>query len=293
MFRWLSYITDFLGGLCVLLSPFIVVHWVLLALNIPEVTQAIEPANAIIAPGMAILSALPFDYPTLNIQGQDLSSKQMVLGLFYMVLFFAFNLISMGLRNIEGLLLQAKRKTTQHKNDKTAQQRQMERYQQAIQRSSVILTIDYPFKDFREATRFMLGSQLAPGQSILAQSATQASFHFNSPEAAASFAVSGAERLLSFYASLSPIDPQPPFKMVIHATEPRTENEGIEKCKYLLSHCLDNRIIFSQHVHDLMAAHNVQQRFMFHSIGIYHIPSENQQDLYQLNYNRPEQKVYF
>lgn len=293
MFRWLSYITDFIGGLCVLLSPFAVIHWVLLAANVPSITQSIAPASIIFAPGMAFLSALPFTYPSLTIQGQAISIQQMILGVAYLFLFFVFNLISMGLRNAEGLILRAQRKVNQKHEDERAQQQQMEKYQQAIQRSSVILTINYPFKDFREATRFMLGSQLLPGQSILAQSATQASFQFTSPESAASFAVSGAERLLSFYASLSPIDPQPPFRMVIHATEPRNLDEGIERCRYLLDHCLDNHIIFSQQVHDLMAAHNVQQRFKFHSIGIYHIPSENQQDLYQLNYNRPEQKVYF
>lgn len=295
MFRWLSYITDFIGGLCVLLSPFAIVHWVLLALNIPSITSALQPANVVFGPGMALLSALPFQYPSLIIQGNSISIQQVILGGFYLVLFFLFNLISVGLRQLESFLMKAKRQSSQKLDNKRASDQALQRQQEALQRNTTLLTIQYPFKEFNEAARFIVGPQLQPGQSILSQQAHQVSFKFSSPEGAASFAVAGAERLLGYYANLSPIDPQPPFKIVLHATEPQPTqiNNGIERCDYLLNHCGDNHIIFSQQVHDLMTAHNIQKRFKFHSIGIYHIPSESQQDIYQLNYNRPEQKVYF
>jgi hypothetical protein len=90
--------------------------------------------------------------------------------------------------------------------------------------------------------------------------------------------------VLAYYATLRPMDPQPPFKIAIHAVQERHDaNETVETCRQIAYYAAANRVVFSDTFRKLLEARGANNQVRFFSNGTYTFSGSNKtMELYSL-----------
>ena len=109
------------------------------------------------------------------------------------------------------------------------------------------------------------------------------SIEFNSLEQAFKYSLEAAQQVSAYYATLRPIDPQPPYQVGIHAMEvTRTQQDVLNKTRQLTRYAAGNQIVFSAEVKQLMDANGVSMKYQFQSLGMYAFEGGRSQEVYRL-----------
>ncbi len=291
MLRWLSYATDLLAGLVVLCAPVIILHWVLSVAGIQQLNIVTQPLDPVLLPLRQWAEALPIPWPKTEIGKQVITVAQLGIGIGCIFVFFILSGIGTMLRNMEMAMASKGNpflNAHQQQEDRVREQQEKIR-QQAMMRSMTLLMIAYPFGKFREALKFVSH----PQGSVVARQTEGCVVQFSQPEPALNAASDIMNKLTAFSKQNGSYEAPPVIKMALHATNPTEAKDAQLRCRYILQYCQPNQVLFSTQLHEVMQSQNILQNFSCYSTGVYSIPNESPQDIYQLDVKLPGQEVYF
>ena len=291
MLRWVSYCLDFIGGCVVLLAPVVILHWLLVAFNVVAVTDALQPLTAALNPAYDVLNSI-YPFPVASAGLQTVSTAPLALGLMLLFTFFVLSLSAGMLRQWETQLSAAQRPNYSQQTAQRQQQQQWSTQQAALQRSAVVVWLEFPFAQFPQSGQLLSRFSHYTGQEIpsahLAPPGSPSprgkGVVFHSAEKALSYAQQSVEKLQAYYSGLSSAETQPPARLVIDASTPAPSaiQQSVARCQFIARYCQPNQVLFSQQLYERLQAENIHQQFSHYSTGVYQLPNEPPQDLYCL-----------
>jgi hypothetical protein len=295
MLRIISILLDILSGLFAILAPIAVVHWILGAFEIQAMAGVIGFFTGIFKPFNYVIDAImPFELPMINYQGRVIPITQGILGFILTLCFFFCALGANVLRVLDKQMSVTTDIVRSKQRMRELEMARKETNRQVSQTNRVLVYLLFPFDNQRSAGNFFLGFKKYQGRQLSTRTEGWL-LEFDDVELALLYATETAEKLLQYYGSLRPMDPQPPFHMSVHAVRPGGDFTfpGLEKCQLLIRYSGDNQIIFSQQVLELLRVNALAGNYKYQSLGFYDFPSDKNQEIFVLFYKKPEQKVYY
>lgn len=293
MFRLFYSAFDALAILCVFLSPIAVVHWLLRSFASKEVMGWISPLNALFDPLNNMLfnvldpliPALTFGafqhMPSLHWAGKDVPVTQGILSFLFTLMYFVFSTLAVLVRSLESFLQQTGdniRYQTQLQQKKSQAQNEIV---QKAKNSHIHVLLLYPFYEHRQGAELFGTYQNHRGKMLHALT-EEVLIEFSSPADALKYCIEASRSLMAYYITLRPMDPQPPFRMVLHSIDNLSETTGsMEHCRRLSSYCADNKIILSHPTKILLDYHKLHEQYRYFGLGLYEINGKTE-DIYIL-----------
>ncbi|MFN8614359.1 MAG: hypothetical protein U0003_00375 [Vampirovibrionales bacterium] len=291
MLRWVSYALDFVAGCLVLLAPLVLIHWLLVAFQIAPLGDWLAPVSDGLQPIYDGMEGV-FPFPRAEAGGWSVSTAPLALGVLLLLGFFITSFVAGVLRQVEVQLSSASRPNYAVQAQQRATQQQLAVQQEALQRSAIVVWVEYPFAQFAQSGQLLMrysqyGGQELPAQYNAPTEATPAKgcgVVFNSAVRAMSYAQQSLEKLQAYYSGMGGGETLPPVRLVLDAAVPsaHTIQTSMVRCQFIARYCQPNQILFSQQLYERMQAENVAQQFAHYSMGVYQLPNEAPQDLYCL-----------
>lgn len=281
MLRFLSFVCELLAGLCALISPVAVFHWLLQILNIAEIAKQVSLLNPFFDPMNAVVE-LFIKTPPLNYGGQEFSTTQGVLACMMTGAFFLLNACAETLKSGDEQLSVRTQEHRRNKQIRKIRTAELKSQQQTVTRRHVFAYLEYDFSACPAGATIIHEMMSRAGGNPLERQECGLTLEFPSLEGAFSFCSETSQRILRHYATLRPIDPQPPFRLALQALDGDTsKTAAIAETRKLIRYMDKNQIIFSQDVKLLMEASKFQPACSYRSLGLYEMGGM-QQELFQL-----------
>ncbi|MBK8189740.1 MAG: hypothetical protein IPK79_04755 [Vampirovibrionales bacterium] len=286
MLKVLALFLDLLSVLFALLAPVAIVHWLLSIIGVPQLTGFIDALRVVFDPMNALIdSALGGHVPHIAYQGRDITVTQGILGFILTLVFFLLAGLATATRSMDKKLAVARDLSrSKARAEQLAAVRDVQD-RKTSNATSILVEILYPFEQTAEgAARFQGFSEY--GGRLVSSRPEAWVLMFNSPDDALQFVVSAAKSLRQYYATLRPMDPQPPFRIALHATEPSdtATREGVGYLHLILRYAADHQVVFSQELRDLMAIRPPKTDYDIQSIGMFDLGQAAHQEIFRLFY---------
>ncbi len=282
MIRFLYTLCDIIAGICAVVSPIAIFHWLLKAMNIAALKVIVDPLSGFFNPFNSLLDFF-IDAPVIKYQGHSVSTIQGVFAILLTIAFFVFHFIAETLKATEQ---RVEVNTQVHQQRRRLQQLKAEQQRMHTtvrETRRIYAQINYDFaSNPTGGAYFESGYQKYGGRAVeIGQRGM--SLEFGSLEQAFKYSLEAAQQIMSYYATLRPIDPQPPYQVAIHAVEQsRQPQEALTKTRQLSRYAAGNQIVFSQEVKSLMDANGVTMKYQFQSLGMYAFDGGRNQEVYRL-----------
>jgi hypothetical protein len=291
MLKSLANLCRLLATLCALLSPIAVVHWIFQAFHLPPQLDGVMGFfSAVFSPVNSILDSL-FHFPSLTFQDKAVPITQGVHALLITILFFVFNFLS-GLVSTADKKVQAATDTFVRKTHIQHEQAAKEKQQKKIVKEKrPIVYVAYPFHQDAKVCDFL--SEYGPlGGWQIESSPEFWLLEFARVEQALAYCGSAAQKILGYYTTLRPMDPQFPFRMILHGVDTGAEHLawGKERCQTMARLTGENQVRFSQEIKEVMDASQLNDTFKSQSVGMYEFPIVGIQEAFQLTIQPPPQR---
>lgn len=288
MLRFFYTICDWLAGLCAIISPVVIAHWLLKVTGLPWAVPIVNALNPVFNPWSELLHFW-VKTPPLFVNGQPVETTQAALAIAFTIGFFILHFSAEVARSLEQRL-DMNRQT--HEQRQKILQLSREERQHKNQLSSlswrICLHITYPFPLCPVGGRLLDDVSLHPAGKLLERSKDVLSMEFNRLDSALQVCTEAAMALLQYYATLRPADPQPPFHIGLHAVESQTGvNTALAETSRITEFAGRNQIIFSQTVQQLMDAQHLELPRPAQSIGLYALSGGRQEEMFRLDLGQP------
>jgi hypothetical protein len=97
-----------------------------------------------------------------------------------------------------------------------------------------------------------------------------------------------SQAILSYYATLRPIDPQPPFHIALHAlSADLPTDEGVALTRNLVRYSGPNQILCSQDVKTLLELNGLSLLYGYQSVGLYSTRGTRSMEMFRLSFIKP------
>jgi hypothetical protein len=284
MFRFLYSTLDFFATAFVLMSPVAVLHWLFRAMGAKELEELVKPLNGFFDPLNAMLSMV-VQVPPMEWGGKEISMTQAALAAIFTVLFFVLttcsNIIKAGEQRLTLSTNTLKQQLDKQKQAKAKQSEQKKN----TENRRVLIYVAFHFEE--EGTVAELLNRYTGFEGRLYKPLPIGwLLEFQSLEKALNYCVESAQMILSHYAKLRPMDPHPPFKMVLHAIhQEETPESGLQKCLQMVSYTGNNQMLLSTEVKALIDANNLNF-YKIQSMGDYEMTPGRSQEIFLLHSQR-------
>lgn len=292
MFRIFYTALDVIGTILVFLSPIAVVHWLLKAVNLPDLEPVVNGLSVFFDPLNQILAGLlPITTYSLKWSGRELPITQGILGLLFTI---AYLVVSYSATILKGLEKQVNNTQEFMKYQKIASERKAEdeRQKKKISRNSRIwVYITYTFHDNKTGSD-CFESYLQFGGQIIQSLPTDILLEFDDMDKVVIYCLESARSILSYYATLRPMDTKPPFKISIHSVQEREDDSSsLEKCRQMCHYAGNNKVVFSQEFLDLMTARGRNKHYQYFSTGFYNFSGDRKYEIFNLEVDSAGQQM--
>ncbi len=294
MLRLISILLDILSGLFAILAPIAVIHWIAGAFELQAIAGVAEFFSAIFWPFNTLVNTVAPNLPMIDYQGRQIPISQGIVAFLLTICFFSCAIAANLLRALDKkMTVTTDIIRSQHRMQQLESVRR-EQARQTIATNRILIYLIFPFDSQKNASTFFLGFKKYGGRQLPTRTEGML-IEFGDVQSAMGYARDTAEKLLAFYGTLRPMDPQPPFHMSIHAVRPDPEDTfpGLERCQLLIRYAGENQIIFSQQVLELLQVHSLTANYRYQTMGYYDFPSVPNQEVFMLFYKKPEQRVYY
>ncbi len=301
MLKVLAVILDIVGGLFSLLAPVAVVHWMLGFFDIDAIAGVMGLLDGAFSPlNYAIEWIVPLELPEIDYGGKKTPITQGLLAfvftLFFLILAGAAYLVRMLDKKIE-------LETAIQRTKKRAKEREEVstiKSQNTISASRLLIYLKFAMESERNVSSFLQTFKDYGGrEERLSETdkleADETLIVFDDALQGLSYAMQTGEKVMAYYTSLRPMDPQPPFYMTLHTVESTHEAliKGINKEKAMIRYAGDNQIVFSQQLLDLLTERSKVGNYHYQSLGYYNFEGESSQELFRLFYKEPSQNPFY
>ena len=302
---------DVISGLFSVLAPLTVLHWILGIFDIDAIAGIMTVFDFLFAPFNLAIDTLasPFGgLPQIDYNDKKISITQGLLAVFFTFIFISLAFSAHLIRVLDKRLTLEK-DISESKHRMAINEAQRTQAAQKVAASSRFLVyLIFPLSEYQKGASIFSSFKQTGGKPIQvtptkpkddSPQPEYAVLAFDHPLQALSYAITCAEQLTGYYATLRPMDPQPPFNMAIHAIEPNGQHthSGFIMCEQLMRYSGDNQIIFSETVLEWLRINDKIDNYTYQSLGFYTLEAlgadSAKQEIFRLFYKRPEQQVYY
>ena len=269
MLRYLFTMCDILSSLCALVSPVVIFHWLFKVLNLPPLQGIISSLDPIFLPLESILE-LFIKLPSLNFGGHAYSTTPGLLAVLLTCAFFFFNFLS------ETLKVAEQRMNVQVDAQKQRMRMQKMREEQLRKEKSLPDAMKiFVFVDYDVQPCPFLGEKLEQfmqqeGAHVHSRVFNELALEFTTIEQGLRFVLGVSQSILGHYATLRPLDPQPPFKLSLHAVDKTLSiSAGVSDSHKLVQFIVNNQVIISQSAKALLDSCGTEIPYRLQSLGVY------------------------
>ncbi len=282
MLRFLYTVCDWLGTFFAILSPIVIIDWLGKATNI----KLMEPIHASLAPLVEPLSATVDMFahlPTMHFDGQNVSITQGVVGILFTGCFFLCSMTAQLTRAADQRISVTKEVMSQHVRMQQIKAQEAQAKKKSMTHHELVVFVACNTETFPQTgTIFETGVSRYGGK---AQQTTPESMLIAFPNAVngVRFALESGQAVLKAYQQLRPLDPQPPFKIGLHAAHDNDQaSTRVAMCNQLVQYAANNQAVFTQQAKDFLEAQGQMDQFKYHPIGAYSFAGAGSQDIYKL-----------
>jgi hypothetical protein len=252
-----------------LLSPIALFHWLIKVTRIPGLDFIVNPLSALFDPFNKTLEAL-FHLPTMTYQGQAFPITQGIVGILLTVCFFGLSYLAAVMKQTEEKMKVALE--AQYQSNLARQRLAAQKKEQIhlVKDMKVFLYISFPFAAHAELARPF--ERFVGFQGVSIESTPTSLFvEFQKPENALAFVQTCISQMSDSYSKLLPMEPQPPYRMSMHAVELKrdAQQEGHGLCFQLTRFAGANMVLFSHALRKVLDAHQISDNVNFQSMGDY------------------------
>lgn len=286
MLKLLALFLDLLSVLFALLAPIAIVHWLLGILAVPQLAGFVQVLAGFFQPMNGLLESVVGSYvPHVAYEGRDITVTQGILGFLFTLVFFLLAGLATATRGLDKK--QAVASSLKRSHARMQQQAVVQAAQDRKTSSAtrILIEILYPFDEMPEGSRAFAG--FAEGGGRLISSRPEAwVLMFESCPPALDYAIAAGTALRRHYATLRPMDPQPPFRMALHTSEPTdtATREGVGYLHLILRYAGENQIVFSQALQEGVTLQAPAKAYDIQSMGLFDLGTQGQQEIFRLFY---------
>ncbi len=287
MFRFLYTMSDLLSAVCAIISPVAIFHWLLRIVNIQALASAVNTLNPVFDPLNALVELL-VKTPPLSYGGHEYSTTQGLLACLMTGGFFVFNLISESLKANEQRMDVAKQAEIQRRRLQKLKSEETKVQKDITTNRRLYVVVDYDFMACPTGSASLENSCVRNGGKVLGSNAASLSLEFDSIASVFQYCMEASQGILSYYATLRPAEPQPPFKIGMHATDRSwSAAASVEEARKLSRFIGPNQVLFSNEVKAMLEANGLGMAYRYQSIGMYALEGTGQQELFRLFFTKP------
>ncbi|WP_373532107.1 hypothetical protein [Vampirovibrio sp.] len=286
MLRILYIACDVLAALCAVISPVIIFHWLLLIVNVPLLNPHLVHISQFLNPMNLALDAL-FHLPPILYNGQRISMTQGVLAFAFTLAFFLLNFISEYLKTTEQQQEIQLHAGLQRERLKKLQDAQNRHQKKVATNRRYLVHVSYEFALCPAGGELLAKAFTRQLGSTLEQSPAYMTLEFPSLSQSIQYCMESGQALLRYYATLRPMDAQPPFRIGLHALDANLPtSDACYQTRILVSSAGPNDVVFSQNVLEVLLANGLAQNYHYQSIGLFGTAG-SQQELFKLFNSKP------
>lgn len=282
MLRFLYTVCDWLGTFFAILSPIIIIDWLAKATKI----KLFEPVHAILSPMTDPLNQtvdMIVHLPPMHFNGQQVELTQGLLGIAFTGCFFVCSLTAQMARAADQKIKVTKEVMSQHVRMQQikAQEAQKKKKNTAHHELMVFVVCNYQTHP-PTGTIFETGISRYSGKS---HEANEDCMLIAFPNAAngVRFALESGRAVIEAYQKLRPLDPQPPFRIGLHAAHDE-DNTSTRRaiCNQVIQYASKNEIVFTQQAKEYLEGLGQLDQYKHHPIGTYNFAGAGSQDVFKL-----------
>jgi hypothetical protein len=295
MLRLFASCLEVLATIFALLSPVAILHWLVRAAGGAAVAPYLQPLNVTFDPLNHVIDAM-IQLPHVTYNGQDVSITQGIQGALLTGLFFLCSAIANQLKKTDQqadvLNMQMQYQARKRLQAEQARKQNLK----MLQGRTYFAFIDFPFLQFPQLCAYFENYTDRGGTRL--EVTPQGWFlQFQELDQAIQYADSTTQRVTTYYSGLRPLDPQPPFKIGIHA-----EHEHIpqalcmEKTAAIVRFAQPHKTVLSLDVAAILRARaslGQSQPYLIHSLGYFCLSTGQDAEIFQLtlplNAARPQE----
>ncbi|HEY9746741.1 MAG TPA: hypothetical protein V6C99_11045 [Oculatellaceae cyanobacterium] len=290
MLRFLYTICDLIAGVMAIASPVAIFHWLAKITGIKAAAAVISVLDPVFEP-MNVTLNLIVQMPVLHYNGQNIPTTQGVVACLLTVGFFIFNFCSEYLKTTEQRLDVEQQARLQRRRLQQLKVEQQQFAKQVTGNRKVYMVIQYDFKQCPSGAASFETTYPKFGGRLIESSPQMLALEFDGAERALRYSLEVTRSVQAYYATLRPIDPQPPYQIAIQAIEAQLPgSEAILKTRKLVSYTGRNQILFGSEVYLLLKDQGAVGDFQFQSVGMYVIEGK-QAEFFKLLSDRREQQA--
>lgn len=286
MLRILYILCDVLAALFAVISPVAIFHWLLVAVNNRALNPFLVPLTQFFTPLNAVVE-LFIKPPVLHFSGQEISTTQGIVACAFTVLFFGMSILSEYLKTAEQRQDLAQQAELQRNRLKRLQAQQETRQKRLVTNRRYLVQVNYDFSACPAGGQLLDQGPARQAGKPLDRNLEYLTLEFPSLSQALHYAMAVSQAIQSHYALLRPKDPQPPFRIGIHAIDSALNAvEALYEMQRLASFAGPNSIVFSQTVREVLEADGQSLAYKFQSMGLYAMGGK-EQELFKLSNAKP------
>lgn len=287
MLRYIYTLCELLSAVCAIISPVAIFHWLLRIINFQGVASLVNMLNPVFDPLNAIVEFV-VKAPPLSYGGHQYSTTQGVLACVMTGAFFLFNFVAESLKASEQRMEVSRQAEQQRKRLQKLRDDQSKKQKFVTTNRRIYLVLDYDFQACPEGGAQWESTYARYHGKVLASYHNSLALEFDSIEQVVSYCMGAAQGILGHYATLRPLDPQPPFKVGIQSLDAEiSTGAGVTATRKLISYVGPNQVIFSQEIRAMLESQGIDKAYRYQSIGMYAMEGGYQQELYRLYFTKP------
>jgi hypothetical protein len=289
MLRVLYTACDVFAALAALSSPVIIFHWLLLIFNVPLLNPYLAPVSYFLDPMNGLLESL-FHPPAIHYGEQLISTTQGLLAFVFTLAFFTLNFLSEFLKTTEQQRIICVHTGLQKERLRKLQEAQSQQQKKVLTARRYLVHVSYDFTLCPTGGDLLLKAFTLQSGNMLEHLPDYMTLEFPSLAQSIQYCMDSGQALLGYYATLRPLDAQPPFRIGIHALDATLPvQKAASETRKLLNFVGPNHVVFSQDVLDVLVASGLAQNYQYQSLGLYGVEG-GQQELFKLFSVKPKSR---
>lgn len=285
MLRFLYTICDLLSGLFAVLSPVAILHWLAKATNMAPAAPFIAMLDPFFAPLDATLELIAKP-PPIIFNGQTITTTQGALAILLTLGFFLLHFCSEWLKATEQKIDVTKQAMQQRIRLQQLKSEETKRQVRSTSNKRVFMFVAYDFPACPHGGSVFESAAPRCSVKILQSLPDSIMLEASNLEIAIRYCLETTQTILSYYATLRPADPQPPFRVAIYPLETTATDQEIFTYGRKLSHYAGpNQLLFSQDTRTMLETQGLGLSYHYQSLGMYMVNNENQ-ELYRLFFQK-------
>jgi hypothetical protein len=282
MLRYLHTLCDLLSSVCALVSPVIIFHWLMKVADIAALRGVLASLDPVFLPLNSVLEVF-IKLPNLTFNGHTYSTLPCLLAILLTCAFFLFNFLSETIKVTEQRMSVEVNAQMQRQRLKKLQADQQRKEQALPQEMKVFAFVDYDVTICPAVGEKIEQLIIQEAGHIHSRMFNEMALEFRNVEQGLRFALGVSQIVLSHYATLRPLDPQPPFKVSLHGVDKMLNiSSAVNESRKLIQFLVQNQVIVSQSAKQLLDASGTTIPYRLQSMGVYAMETGTERELFRL-----------